>query len=194
VLDHLGEVARDSVRVRAEGIALPEIPIPGLPLVLDPRAGRAALTFVKDGEALRGRWEVEAPGVAWRPDSAALAGRSDLERFAVSVFTRIPRLSLTAELSGTLERPALRVRSNLDAALSQALQERIGEEVRKAEAKVRAEVDRQVAKVRAEAEARAAAVQAEGERRVAELRARLDAEKAALEARLRALGGGLLGA
>ncbi len=193
VIDHRGAVPRDSVALRASGVALPGLSLPGLPMRLEPGTGMSALSFARRGAAVRAQWRLEAPAVQWAVDSAALATRNALERVAVDVLRGVPRLTLDAVLGGTLADPSMRVSTNLDDAIAGRMRQMLGEQVAKAEARARAEVDRQVAKAEAEARARVDKVIADANRRLDEARQKLDAEKAALDARLKAMSGGLLG-
>jgi hypothetical protein len=192
-VNHLGDVPRDSVVGTASGIALPTLPLPGLPLRLEPGAGVSALTFVRTGDAVRARWALRAPKVTWRADSATLATRNALERVAVDVLRGIPELRLDAELAGTIAEPRLRITSNLDQAIAARMRAMLGAEVAKAEARARAEVDKHVTQARALAQAKVAEATAQAQTKLEEGRARLDAARRQLDERLRALTGGLVG-
>lgn len=193
VIDHRGATSRDSVAIRAGGVALPGLTLPGLPMRLEPGTGSSALHVARRGTALSARWNLDAPKVTWAVDSAALASRNALERVAVDVLRGVPRLTLEALLSGTMADPSMRVSTNLDDAIAGRMRQMLGEQVAKAEARARAEVDRQVAKAEAEARARVDKVIADANRRLEEARQKLDAEKAALDARIKAMSGGVLG-
>lgn len=193
VVDHLGAVPRDSVVGVASGIALPDIPLPGLPLRLDPGAGRSGFVFVRRGESIAGVFELASSRLAWQVDSAALAGGNVIERAVVEVLRGIPELRVRAELGGSLEAPTLRVSSNFDALVAARIRGLVGAEVARAEARARAAVEREVGKAQAEVRARVAAVRADGERRVEALRLQIEAERRTIEERLRALGAGALG-
>ncbi len=188
VLDHLGAVMRDSVLVTARGVALPAFRLPGLPLTLDPRQGGAQLAFALAGDQLRGRLVISAPAVGWSPDTAG-ATLNDLERLVVRTIARIPSLDLTAELGGTRTAPTLAIRTNLDEAVAASLRATIGEQVAKAEARVRAEVDRLVGEQQAAARQRVAAVQGDVEARLGLERGQLDQVSARLDQELKRLAG-----
>jgi uncharacterized protein (TIGR03545 family) len=193
VLNHLGPAPHDSVSATAAGIALPSMPLPGLPMRLELGAGTSGLTFVRRGAGMAGRWSLRAPRVTWVIDSAALAGRNRLERVAVDVLRGVPELRLDAEIGGTFEQPRLRVTSNLDQAIAASMRAMLGAEVAKAEARVRAEVDKQVAQARAVAQAKVAEATAQAQAKLDEGRQRLEAARKQLDERLRALTGGLVG-
>lgn len=192
-LDHLGPVPADSVAGSAAGIALPDLPLPGLPLRLVPGAGTSTLTFVRRGEAIAGRFALRATRVSWRADSARLAAANALERVAVEALSSIPELTLTAELGGTFAAPALRVSSNLDQAIAARMRAMLGAEVAKAEARARAMVDAEVAKARAQVQTKVDAATTQAQATLDQARARVDAARKALDERLRALSGGLVG-
>ena len=193
IIDHLGDMPRDSVAGAASGIALPELPLPGLPLRLLPGAGTSSLTFTRRGDAIAARFALRAPKVTWRADSARLAGGNALERVAVEALSGIPDLSLAADLGGTFAAPTLRVTSNLDQAIAARMRAMLGAEVAKAEARARAMVDAEVGKARAAVQAKVDAATAEAQARLDEARGRLDAARKALDERLRGLTGGLVG-
>ena len=81
------------------------------------------------------------------------------------------------------------MRSNLDRILAERLRAVGGEELAKAETKVRAQVDRIVDEKTAPLRAKVDSLRVEGEQRVADARARLDEEKQKLDERLKALLG-----
>lgn len=193
VVDHLGATPHDSVAGTASGIALPELPLPGLPLRLVPGAGTSALTFVRRGDAIAARFALRAPAVTWRTDSATLRGRNDLERVAVEALSGIPELTLTADLGGTFAAPTLQVSSNLDQAIAARLRAMLGAEVAKAEARARAAVDVEVTKVRAAVQAKVDEATTQAQATLDEAKARLEAARKSLDERLRGLTGGLVG-
>lgn len=191
VLNHLTRRLRDSLHAVASGVSLPAFDIPRLPFRVDPGRGRVMLDFAMTGERVSGRWSIAADRVAWRVDSAGRA-LSQLEELVWRVVSGLERLEVTAELRGTLAKPQLAVRSNIDEAIAARIKALFGEAVASAERRVRAEVDRlveaQVAPVRREVDG----LRAEATRRVAEQRRRLDELEARLQARLKALTGGLV--
>ncbi|MGH9260493.1 MAG: hypothetical protein ACRD08_11450, partial [Acidimicrobiales bacterium] len=143
LLDHVGDRLRDSVGGALAGTRLPVLPLPGLPLALDPGRGAVSLAFALDGDRTRAHWGVKSEAIRWARDSAA-GGGSDVERLAERVLTGVKRLDLATEVSGTLAQPRLSVTSNLDRALADGLRAALGEEVAAAEQKLRGEVNRLV--------------------------------------------------
>ena len=190
VLDHLSERSRDSISAVADGIGLPALSLPGLPVRLDPGTGRTALMFVLRGEELRGRWSIASGNVQWSVDTASRR-LNELERLVWRVIGGLRELRVTAELSGTIRRPRLAVSSNLDQAVSARLQAVIGEEVARAEQRVRAEVDKLVAVQVEAASQRVSVVETEGRQRIEAERKQLDVVEQELRAQLKRLTAGI---
>jgi uncharacterized protein (TIGR03545 family) len=196
VLDHVGGRIRDSLGVHASGVTLPNFPLPGLPIRAQLGQGTSRIDVLRIGDRIAARWTMNAPGVVWQrtvPNGGTGNGgtgngvRNQMESLALRVIEGVDNLSVTADLTGDIAHPTLTVRSNLDQELADRLRAVGGEELAKAEAKVRAQVDRIVDEKTAPIKAKADSLRAEGEARVAEARARLDAEKAKLDERLKAL-------
>jgi uncharacterized protein (TIGR03545 family) len=203
VLDHVGGRVRDSLGVVAGGIALPSFPLPGLPLRADLGLGDSRIDMLRIGNRVAARLVLRAPAVAWRRDTVAsrrdsAAGRrvpNAVESLALRVIEGIDDLEIVADLTGDVAHPQLAVRSNLDRALADRLRAVAGEELDRAEAKVRAQVDRVVEERTAPLRERVDKFRTDAERAVDEARAGLDEQKRQLEARLKALipGRSLLG-
>ena len=190
VLDHLTARTRDSISAVANGVGLPAFALPGLPVRLDPGTGRSGLTFVMRGDEIRGRWSIASNRVQWAVDTSA-RGLNQLERIVWRVISGLDDLRVTAELSGTVKAPRLAVSTNLDQAVSARLQAVVGEELARAEQKVRAEVDRIVAAKSEEVRLQVAAVETEGRQKVEAERKRLEAVEEELRAELKQLTGGI---
>jgi uncharacterized protein (TIGR03545 family) len=203
MLDHVGGRVRDSLGVVADGVALPSFPLPGLPIRAELGQGDSRIDMLRVGNLVAGRLVLHAPAVVWRRDT--LSARRDtvtarrlpnaIEALALRVIEGIADLEIVADLTGDIARPQLTVRSNLDRALADRLRTVAGEEVTRAEAKVRAEVDRIVDERTAPVRARVEDFRTQANRAVDEARAGLDEQKRQLEARLKALisGRGVLG-
>ena len=191
VSDHGTGIPRDSVVALASGVKLPGFVLPGLPLRLDPGAGASGLTFVMRGNQVRGRWELAANKVTWITDSAAARSQNMIQALVVRALAGIPTLTLAADLSGTVQTPVIRVSSNLDEAIRDRVKAIFGEELAKAERKVRAAVDRIVAEKTAEVKVRIDSVATEAEQRIAEIEAKLEEQRARLDERVRELTRGL---
>ena len=196
-LDHVKAVPTENIVVRAGGVTLPRFAVPAVPLRLDLGKGASTLRFTVVGESVTGRWTAVSPNPTWSPDSARRAKMNTLESLVARVLTGIDNVDVTADIRGTTKSPALAVRSNLDRQVADNIKRVAGEEIAKAEAKVRAQVDAFVEKERAAAQAKIDAAVAEArqqvDEKIAEANARLDKAKADLAARLRELGGGVIG-
>jgi uncharacterized protein (TIGR03545 family) len=201
VLDHVGGRIRDSLGVNASGVTLPSFPLPGLPLRATLGEGTSRIDVLRLGDRVAARWTMRAPEVSWQrtaPAAATVPGfnaRNQMEALAVRVIEGIGDLEVIADLNGDIAHPTLNVRSNLDRVLAERLRAVGGEELAKAEAKVRAQVDQIVDEKTAPLRAKVDSLRAEGEQRVADARARLDEEKQKLDERLKALlsAGAILG-
>jgi len=192
VFDHVRETPRDALGGTLRGVNIPAIALPGLPIRVVPGEGDLTLGFALYGDSLRGRWQVLAPTATWQRDSGGAGGPGGLVADLLwRVVSRIDRLDLIAELGGTLNHPTLRVRSNLDAAVSDGLRAAIGDEIAAAEATVRARVDRLADSTLAPVRARVTDVTAQATTRVADARRVLEAAQARLEQQLRRLTGGI---
>ncbi len=190
VLDHLTSRTRDSISATADGVGLPAFNVPGLPVRLDPGSGRSRLTFVLRGDQLRGRWSVASNKVQWALDTTARR-LNEIERIVWRVMAGLTDLRVTAELSGTVKAPKLAVSTNLDQAVSARLQAVVGEELAKAEQKVRAEVDKLVAAKAEEVRQQVAVVETEGRQRVEAERKKLEEVEQQLRAELKRLTRGI---
>jgi len=142
------------------------------------------------GDEIRGRWSVASNKVQWTVDTSARR-LNEIERIVWRVISGLTDLRVTAELSGSVKAPKLAVSTNLDQAVSARLQAVIGEELAKAEQKVRAEVDKLVAAKTEEVRQQVAAVETEGRQRVETERKRLEAVEQELRAELKKLTAGI---
>jgi uncharacterized protein (TIGR03545 family) len=188
VFDHVHATARDALGATLRDVAIPTIGLPGLPIRLAPGTGDLTLGFALYGDSLRGRWQVLAPAVTWQRDSGAAGAAADL---LWQVVSRIDRLDLIADLGGTVDHPQLRVRSNLDAAVSDGLRSALAGEIAAAEATVRGRVDRFADSSLAPLRARLGQIEAEATAQVAEARTVVEAAQARLEQQLKKITGGI---
>ncbi len=193
LVDHTSGV-RDSALLRLEGVPLPSLDLPGLPFRLAPGRGSSRLAFTMRGDQVAARWSLQTATADWQVDSARSGRLNTLETLVWRVLSGLGQLEVTADLSGTLRAPRFSVRSNLDQAIAERVQGVLGEELRAAEARVRARVDSLVRDQVEDLQARADRVTAELRGQVSRIGQDLDAAKAVLEARLAALSGGLGGA
>ena len=192
-LDHTKSRQTETMVVRAGGVTLPRFAIPAVPLRLDLGKGASTLRFQVVGDSVSGRWTVTAPRAVWTPDSARKRPMNTLESLVSRVLTGIDNIDVTADIRGTTKAPALTVRSNLDRAVADNIKRVAGEEIAKAEAKVRAQVDAFVEKETAPVKAKIAETRAEIDQRIADATTKLEKAKADLAARLKELSGGIIG-
>lgn len=186
LMDHVGSVMHDSVTVVAGGVDLPAFSLPGLPLRLDAGNGGAQLDFSMRGQNITGAWSVRAPKATWLADSAARV-TNDLEKFVISTLQRVTDLEIGARLGGTVQKPTLDVRSNLDDALAKGLRAQLGAEIDRAEQKVRAEVDKLVAEQMQRAEREVARLQTQVEGRLGLEQGKLTQVRGVLDGQLKQL-------
>ena len=111
-----------------------------IPIFFAARYGVAKYRATIGERVRRGRWAVGSNKVSWLADSAG-RGLNDIERLVLRVVSGLNDLQVVAELSGSIAAPKFSVSSNLDKAIAQRIQAVLGEEVAKAEKRVRAKVD-----------------------------------------------------
>ena len=184
LLDHVRPTPRDTAAASLAGVALPALPLPSLPIRLEPGAGTVALSFAVQGEQVRARWTVQSDRVRWTRDSA---GPSPIGDLVWRVVSGIPTLEVSASLTGSLTRPQLAVSSNLDRALAERVRAVAGAALAAADARVRAQVDSLVDPLVAPVVAQVTALGGDVPRRLGGQRAQLDDARRALEQRLREL-------
>ena len=189
-MDHRGR-PRDVVSATASGVRIPGFALPLLPYRAEPGRGTSELRMVLEGQRVQARWAVRSGEVAWPvTDSARVRSLNYMESLLARVITGVGELSLEAELEGPVSKPELRVRSNLDRQLADRLKAVAGEELARAEAKVRARVDEIVEEKSAPVRARVNELRDDAQQRVDEARTRLEEERAKLDERLKALTAG----
>ena len=189
LLNHLQDPLHDSVSAVVSGIELPEFALPGLPFRVIPDTGSSRLSFALRGEAISAAWLVRSSAVRWMRDSTARSGANPLEDVIWRVVSGLGELEITARLSGTISSPRLSVQSNLDQAVANRVKSIMGEELAKAEARVRAEVDRHVADKIGPVQARAAELRRDVEGQLAGHKRRLDDVEQQIQAELKRLAG-----
>ncbi|HJU65981.1 MAG TPA: hypothetical protein VJ596_09900 [Gemmatimonadaceae bacterium] len=192
VLDHRTARARDSVAVSAIGIPLPGFDLPGLPFRLEPGRGRSEIIFARVADRFAGRWVLRSSDIAWLRDSARTLPLNRLEEIVYRVVSGLNDLEIAATVQGTLTSPSVRVSSNLDRAIASRVRAVLGEEIARAETRVRAAVDSIVRERVEPVRTQVRTLQADAEQRITEARTRLDEERARLEERLRELTGGAI--
>jgi uncharacterized protein (TIGR03545 family) len=196
-LDHATAIPKETIVLRAGGVSLPDFTLPGVPLRLNLGKGSSNLRFEVVGDAVAGRWTIGAPNPAWSPDTARKRALNTLESLVSRVLTGIDNVDVTADIRGKTTAPTLAVRSNLDRAIADNIKRVAGEEISKAEARVRAQVDavvqKETAALKVKIDKAVADTKEQVDQRIADAQARLDKAKADLAARLKELGGGIIG-
>ena len=192
VLDHTKARPVETLVVQAAGVAFPGFNVPGVPLRLDLGTGVGGMRMELSGDSVRGHLTASSPHPKWRPDSTHKAPLNMLEDLVVRVLSGIPNVDMSGDISGTVTAPRLAVRSNLDAAVADNIKRVAGEEISKAEAKVKAQVDTLVDKETAPVKAKIADMKSQVDKQVADANARLDKAKSDLNAKLKDLSGGLV--
>jgi uncharacterized protein (TIGR03545 family) len=195
-LDHTGAQPRQAIAARLAGLRLPSFSLPALPLRVDLGAGTSTLTLDIAGDSIAGRWTASAPHALWQTDSARTAGfngLNTLQSLVTRVVSGIENIDVSAEIRGSIRAPSLAVHSNLDNAVADNIKRVAGEEIAKAEARVRAQVDQLSERARALMLEKVTEARAEAEQRLREATERLDRAKVDLAAQLKALSGGLIG-
>jgi len=161
LLDHVHPLSRDTLGGTFQNVSLPELRLPSLGIRLAPGGGAGGggtvgFGFTLVGDSLRGHWTVSTTHAAWARDAGATA-TSQATNLVWQVLSGIQQLDVTADLSGTLGAPRLAVHSNLDKAVADRVQALVGDQVKGAEAKLKAQVDAavddQVAKAKAQVSA-----------------------------------------
>jgi uncharacterized protein (TIGR03545 family) len=192
-LDHTKARQTETIVVRAGGVTLPKFAVPAVPLRLDLGKGASSLRFNVAGDAVTGSWTVASPHPTWQPDAARRRPMNTLEGLVTRVLTGIQTVDVAADIRGTTKAPTLLVHSNLDRAVADNIKRVAGEEISKAEAKVRQQVDTFVDKETALVKAKIAETRADIDQRIADATARIDKAKADLAGRLKELSAGLIG-
>ncbi len=187
LIDHVGGDMVDSVKATLTGVPLPAFSLPGLPFRVDPGAGVSGMDFTLRGDQVDARWTLRSSSAAWRRDSSAV--QSPVANLIWRVVSGLHELDVTAEMTGPLRAPRFTVHSNIGVAIADQVRAIIGDEVRKAEAKVRAEVDRLVADQVARVRTQVNTATSELTTRIPAAREELDSVKTLLEARLKSLTG-----
>lgn len=190
---HFGSSPKDSLQARVTNVPLPSIPFPGLPFGVNPGHSTVGLSFALAGDRISGAWEITSNAVTWSGDSARIQSASLVESTVWRVISGLKELQVRAELSGTIESPSIKVRSNLDDAIAARLRGLVGEELAKAEAKARAAVDKLVDEQVRSLSGKVDALQANALQKLPVEKEQLDGVQKQLEAQLKRLAGSATG-
>jgi len=193
VLDHAGEVMRDSVTLSMSGVGLPELDFETFGGRLSLGEGDARFSLSRVGDQIDARLSWVSTDLDWTrtaPATAADAARGSPEwarELVWRALSAMERVELEMGLNGTLTNPGISISSNLGEAVASSLRRELGREIEAAEARVRAEVDRQIQPLVQDARARVDAVRSQLGGRVATHRREVDDLRTRLEASLRSL-------
>jgi uncharacterized protein (TIGR03545 family) len=185
MMNRVGGPPRDSLNAVVQGVSLPAFALPGLPLRLNPGAARVDVRFARTGDQMQLRLAAVADHVSWPRDTTRTS--SALEAAVVAAIARVPSVSITTTLEGSIASPRVSINSNVDDAVAAALKNMAGDAIASAQARARAQVDRLTADKLAAARARVDSVQAAGRQRLAEAQGRLADARKQLEDQLKAL-------
>jgi len=188
-----GRAPKDSLAARLTGVSLPAIQFPKLPFGVDPGASTLSTSFTLAGDRIQGSWEILSDRVTWLADSTGLKNASVFEATIWRVLSGLTVLRVRAELGGTIEHPTLAIRSNLDDAIAGRLRALLGEEIAKAERKVRQAVDQLVDQQVTAVQARVSDLTTQVTDRLPVERGQLDAVHQRLETEVRRLTRGAAG-
>lgn len=165
VLDHTGDVPRDSVSLSMSGVGLPQLRLDAFGGALDLGQGSSAFSVLREGGRIeaRMRWSSEQlswlsgedgrDGLAVDSAGAEVAAASQVrgtrsigsEEWARDLVRRtlagLSSVDVEMALVGSIQNPELQVSSNLGDAVAASLRREVGQEIEAAEARVRAEVD-----------------------------------------------------
>jgi len=196
VLDHTGDVVRDSAALGVSGVELPSVSIGTLGAAVDLGAGDASFDMRRVGERLDAHMHWASRSVSWSrtgaaADTAAGAPALGSPEWARDLVWRtlsgIGQVQLDMKLSGSLASPSVSVSSNLGEAVAASLKRELGDQIAAAEAQVRQEVDRQVQPVVQQARGRLEQVRTGVAQQVSDQRQEIADLRGRLEARLRSL-------
>jgi uncharacterized protein (TIGR03545 family) len=170
LVDHVGEIVRDSLAVDVAGIPLPTIEMTSLGASLNMGRGTSELTLNRSGDSLMGNWRWRSPDVEWTRLGNSEAGRGGVgervENFLWNAVSGIDDVELEVRFSGSVRGPSLAIRSNVGRAVAQSIRRELGREVDRAEQQVRAEVNRLVSEQFNAAGSRVDALQSDIESRI----------------------------
>ena len=183
-LDRARDVAVDRLVARLSGLPLPSLEVAALGARLDLGEGGTLVDLSRSGDSIVGAVTWSATGANWGRTSSDVTGPAGYLWDLVSSLTSI---EITLGLDGTLSSPGISVRSNIGGQIVQALRDRIGDEVRRAEARARAEVDRLLEQAQTEARDQVAGFEEGITGILSDNRGELDRLKTSLETRLREL-------
>ncbi len=182
-IDHTGSILKDSIELTLSGAGMGGVSMESLGGRLELGTGISSLRMERTGDDFDVFMSWECPGVRWE----STREKSGVEEFIWNTLSRLRSVSVSVNMKRTPGGVDLSVTSNVAGELSNALQRQLGDEIRRAEARVRSEVDRRIAAIEAAARRGVDAVRSEVEERISELQAELEQARAELESKLRSV-------
>lgn len=197
MLDHTGDMIRDSAAAYLDRIPLPQVALRALGARVDLNRGSTNLSIARTGGEIRGRWTWTSDSVTWARmtessagDSAA-SGRVGIQQVGRDLLWRtvssLREVQIDLRFSGSVSGPSFEIGSNVGGAVARALREQLGAEIERAQREVYARVDQLVDQYVNEASAKADALQSEVADRIGLQLNEISAVRAELEAALRRL-------
>ncbi len=152
-LDHGKRPLRDSVALFLAGVSLPSVDLGALGGRLNLGSGTSDFSLARNGDQLAARLFWSSRNVQWERSAAEAAAAENAQigsaAWAKDLLWRtlagLTQVDVDMKLSGSLDRPSISVSTNIAQAIAQSLRRVLGEEIDRAEQRIRAEVDRLVA-------------------------------------------------
>ncbi len=190
---HFGSAPKDSLVAAIQGVSLPAIAFPGLPIAVNPGRSSVSFAFSLAGDRIAGSWEVTSDQATWSADSNRLSAASLVEGTIWKVVSGLTRLHVRADLGGTVSNPTLKVSSNLDEAIAARLRGLVGEELAKGEQRARDAVDSLVGQQVTALRGTVTELQTQALQRLPVEKGQLDEVQKRLETELKRLAGSAAG-
>ncbi|HEX9579770.1 MAG TPA: hypothetical protein VF970_01570 [Gemmatimonadales bacterium] len=195
VLNHVATPVRDSVTAVLQGLSLAPVPLPALGARLGLNDVALQVSLVRTGDSLNARLVWRTDNAAWTREGGAadpgaggaVGSRAWAEGLLWRTASSLRSVEIETRLSGSVNSPALAIRSNVGREVAAALRRELGAQVARAEQRVRAEVDRLVEARVTEARQRTETVQGRAREAIAAQRRQLDEVRGTLEAEVRNL-------
>jgi len=181
VLDRTSSPSRDSIEVSLSGAGMGKVALGSLGGRLNLGIGEAGISLVRTGDGINATMLWECPAVQWE----STGERSGVEAFVWQTLSSMREVSVTATMSGTSGEQRFTVESNVSSELSRALRRQLGEQIDRAEARIRSEVDQRIREYESQARTEVDAVISEIEDRLSGLRSQYDEARSEFEARLK---------
>lgn len=187
ILDHTGEIARDSFAVSYKGIDGKSLGFPESEYLPSFENSRAAVevSFEFSDDEINSRLGLKVGGVSYCASPAEGNGGDETRKILADIWKGIDELTVAARISGRAGDLRFSVESGIDRILSERMKKLFGEKLAEAQARLRAEVNRLTDEKRAEVmkeyNERKAAIMSEYAVREKEARSQIDAARSKVE-------------